>query len=176
MSSEIKVDTISEKTSAAGVTIDGLLIKDGAIPSIAGGKILQVVEGTHSTENLIASTTFTDSGLSSSITPSATTSKILVIVQHHISVYRTANDVTGYVQLLRDATVIRDGFFGLTSGSNPIQNRGTYVEMVLDTPSTTSSITYKTQGRVNTTLNSAEVKLQAGNNTDTIMLIEVDGS
>ena len=27
MSSEIKVDTISEKTSAAGVTIDGLLIK-----------------------------------------------------------------------------------------------------------------------------------------------------
>lgn len=37
MSSIIKVDTISEKTSAAGVTIDGLLIKDGAIPSIAGG-------------------------------------------------------------------------------------------------------------------------------------------
>ena len=29
MSSELKVDTISEKTSAAGVTIDGLLIKDG---------------------------------------------------------------------------------------------------------------------------------------------------
>ena len=37
MSSELKVDTISEKTSAAGVTIDGLLIKDGAIPSITGG-------------------------------------------------------------------------------------------------------------------------------------------
>ena len=34
MSSELKVDTISEKTSAAGVTIDGLLIKDGAVPSI----------------------------------------------------------------------------------------------------------------------------------------------
>ncbi len=31
MSSEIKVDTISEKTSANGVTIDGVLIKDGAI-------------------------------------------------------------------------------------------------------------------------------------------------
>jgi hypothetical protein len=31
MSSEIKVDTISEKTSAAGVTIDGLLVKDGSI-------------------------------------------------------------------------------------------------------------------------------------------------
>jgi len=33
MSSEIKVDTISEKTSAAGVTIDGVLIKDNAIAS-----------------------------------------------------------------------------------------------------------------------------------------------
>ena len=31
MSSEIKVDTISEKTSAGGVTIDGLLVKDGSI-------------------------------------------------------------------------------------------------------------------------------------------------
>ena len=31
MSSEIKVDTISEKTSAAGVTIDGVLIKDGLV-------------------------------------------------------------------------------------------------------------------------------------------------
>jgi hypothetical protein len=33
MASEIKVDTISEKTSAAGVTIDGVLVKDGAIAS-----------------------------------------------------------------------------------------------------------------------------------------------
>ena len=31
MASEIKVDTVSEKTSGAGVTIDGLLIKDGGI-------------------------------------------------------------------------------------------------------------------------------------------------
>ena len=31
MSSEIKVDTISEKTSAGGVTIDSVLIKDGLV-------------------------------------------------------------------------------------------------------------------------------------------------
>ena len=34
MSSEIKVDTISEKTSAAGVTIDSVLIKDGNVDGI----------------------------------------------------------------------------------------------------------------------------------------------
>ena len=31
MASELKVDTISEKTSGSGVTIDGVLIKDGSI-------------------------------------------------------------------------------------------------------------------------------------------------
>ncbi len=35
--SQVNVDTINEYNSAAGVTIDGLLIKDGAIPSITGG-------------------------------------------------------------------------------------------------------------------------------------------
>lgn len=33
MSSELKVDTISEKTPASGVTVDGVLVKDGAIAS-----------------------------------------------------------------------------------------------------------------------------------------------
>jgi hypothetical protein len=49
MSSEIKVDTISEKTSDAGVTIDGLLIKDGAIPSIAGSGLVHINTSTFST-------------------------------------------------------------------------------------------------------------------------------
>ncbi len=35
MASEIKVDTISEKTSTNGVTIDGVLIKDGAVDGYA---------------------------------------------------------------------------------------------------------------------------------------------
>ena len=35
MASEIKVDTISEKTSASGVTIDGVLIKDGDTPAVS---------------------------------------------------------------------------------------------------------------------------------------------
>ena len=34
MSSELKVDTISEKTSANGVTIDGVLIKDGEVDGV----------------------------------------------------------------------------------------------------------------------------------------------
>ena len=41
MSSEIKVDTISEKTSAAGVTIDGVLIKDGNVDGVDVSAITQ---------------------------------------------------------------------------------------------------------------------------------------
>ena len=41
MSSEIKVDTISEKTSAAGVTIDGVLLKDGNVDGVDVSAITQ---------------------------------------------------------------------------------------------------------------------------------------
>lgn len=148
-----------------------------ALTSDSFGKVLQVVENTHSTEKLISSTSFTDSDLSASITPSAATSKILVIVQHNVQIYRISNSLTATIQLLRDATVIRDGFFQIfIGGATTVNAIRTHTIMALDTPSTTSSITYKTQGKIDTTLNSAEVKFQTNNKTDTIMLIEVDGS
>ena len=34
ISDTIKIDTIAEKTSAAGVTIDGVLIKDGEVDGV----------------------------------------------------------------------------------------------------------------------------------------------
>ena len=102
----VNTDTITEKTSGSGVTVDGLLIRDGAIHSISGGKVLQVVTGTDNTEQIITSTSFVDSGLSASITPIATSSKILVLIQHNFEMYRGSVDQTGYIQLLRDSTVI----------------------------------------------------------------------
>ena len=46
MASEIKVDTISEKTAANGVTIDGVSVKDGAVQNatISGGTLKDYVE------------------------------------------------------------------------------------------------------------------------------------
>jgi len=41
MSSELKVDTISEKTTASGVTIDGVLIKDGEVDGVDVSAITQ---------------------------------------------------------------------------------------------------------------------------------------
>jgi hypothetical protein len=64
MSSEIKVDTISEKTSAAGVTIDGVLLKDGNVDGVDVSAITQGITGADQwrwTTNVTASEVLADS-------------------------------------------------------------------------------------------------------------------
>ena len=82
--SEIQVNTINEYTGANGVTIDGVLIKDNKLAS-GTGNVLQVVQGTETTGATIASTSFTDTNLSASITPSSTSSKILAVSYTHLT-------------------------------------------------------------------------------------------
>jgi len=182
--SQINVNTINEYATANGVTIDGVLIKDGAIASsyisgLSGGKILQVVQGTYSTQNLIASTSYTDTGLSASITPSATTSKILVLTNHNTRLYRAQDTLIGYINIVRAATQITESqiYIGVgATGVTAVLSGQTATMVYLDSPSSTSSLTYKTQAKLNTTANAAEIKVQVDNFTDTITLIEIDGS
>jgi hypothetical protein len=49
---------------------------------LGSGAVLQVVNATYSTYTSSSSSTFADTGLTASITPSATSSKILVIVSY----------------------------------------------------------------------------------------------
>ena len=175
MSSIIKVDTISEYTSANGVTIDGLLIKDGAIPSITGGKVLQVVQATTSTAVEVASLTYADSGLTADITPSATDSKVLVIVSQNIEISISDNGIKGYMKLLRDASaIVTDSIIQILTGgatSNLLQLNHSIV--YLDSPSTTSAITYKTQIKVNDTSSSGKIRAQDESSPSQITLIEI---
>jgi len=46
---------------------------------------------------------------------------------------------------------------------------------VLDTPSTTSAITYKTQAKVSNAANSGQVKTADDNNLETMILMEIAG-
>ena len=72
----------------------------------AGGKVLQVVNATYSTSTTITSSSYTDTGLSASITPSSATSKVLVLVSQRLSTYRAVGQAGAGYQLLRGATVI----------------------------------------------------------------------
>jgi hypothetical protein len=113
----------------------------------SSGKVLQVVNTLKSTAFSTTSTSFTDiTGLSASITPSSSTSKILILVT--VGASGSADD--SLVQLVRGATVIAsgsggsvtDGFNMFTSNTNSITDSSiNYV----DSPSTTSSTTYTVQ-------------------------------
>jgi len=178
MSSIIKVDTISEKTSAAGVTIDGLLIKDGAIPSIAGGKVLQVVTAETTTSTTSTSTTYADTTLTGSITPSATSSKILVLIaqDYNFSASNTTFIKAG-IKVVRTigatATDIQEtSGLTLNSGSGSAAQFGGILPItILDSPSTTSSVTYKTQQHKEAT--DTSITTQPVSEKSTITLIEI---
>lgn len=175
-------DNSSKKESIADLATamaDGSTItaSAGVLSAAGGGRVLQVVEGTYATTTTITSTSYTDTNLTASITPSATSSKILVIVQHNTQQYRTLGTLDAQIQLLRDATQIRENYqFLEIGGATSILFRNNPVILCLDTPSTTSSITYKTQAKIINTSSSHSIATSANNLTDTITLIEIDGS
>ena len=128
---------------------DGLVTAD--LPSDLGivggdlpaGSVLQVVMDTDNTERTVSNTTFIDSGLSQAITPSSTSSKILVVVSQS-GVYSHTSSSQKQYRLLRDSTEIvriEDVMFDGLNDELSQQIGYSY----LDSPATTSEITYKTQ-------------------------------
>ena len=158
MVSQIKVDSVLESTSAAGVTIDGVLLKDNKLAS-GTGNVLQVVNATdESTDDgngnygrQTTETSFQDTGLTATITPSATSSKILVLVQHYPLTYAPGTIPFGNYQLLRGSTVINTASAGMKADDHPSDNNAYITTPIifnyLDSPSTTSATTYKTQSK-----------------------------
>lgn len=128
---------------------------DGAAWQSVGNvaRVAQVLQSYKTDTFSSSSTTFTDiTTLSVSITPSATTSKILV------TGYVNANGVAGQgdvmLQIVRGVTAIgnadtagnRSVGFGFANAGNGLFG---VIFMYLDSPSTTSATTYKIQGRLN---------------------------
>ena len=146
-----------------------------ALTSDSFGKVLQVVQATTSTATEVASSTYADSGLTADITPSATGSKVLVIVNQNLEVSISDNGNQGLVKILRDTTaIVTDSRLQILTGgasSNLIQQNLSII--FLDSPSTTSSTTYKTQIKVTDTGSSGKIKAQDSSSPSTITLIEV---
>jgi hypothetical protein len=106
-------------------------------------RILQVVESANDTTlRTTTTTTFADTGLTATITPQATTNKILCI--YWVNGY-VGGPTTGVsLRVLRGAStnVVTDQDYGYGSASgNAFNAMGYYI----DSPSTTSATTYKVQ-------------------------------
>ena len=131
--------------------IDGTngLTFNNATTQASAGQVLQVVNATYATQVGPITTTYTDSGLTASITPKFATSKILVMVNQMMYVQGGGLDSGGKYRILRGATeIFVTGdislyIYGPASG-NEISTM--YSLNYLDSPATTSSTTYKTQG------------------------------
>lgn len=137
-------------------------------------RILQVVQGTYSTQVLNATDQYVDTGLSATITPSSTSSKVLIFV-NQTGCYKSAGNLNSGLNLLlvygANITLSLFAYFGLYTAT-ALQNRGNFDHVYLHSPNTTSAITYKT--RFLNTFNGAEVGVQVGNVTNsTITLMEV---
>ena len=110
------------------------------------GKILQVVQTNKQDTTSSSSTSYTDiSGMSVSITPSSSSNKVLVFFSASIS----TNNLDAQLKLLRDSTdIISTGATNNATAFVRTANGDTVVPfntMYLDSPSTTSAITYKLQ-------------------------------
>lgn len=145
-----------------------------------GGKVLQVVQATYSTATTIAATSFTDTGLSVTITPSSSTSKILIIGSQSLFLQRNNKSIGGGLQLVRGSTSIMDQT-GSGSGGVFIEGTGltdAYLGSVnpinyLDSPATTSATTYKVQAKVYITTNAGSVVCQYGGIVSTLLALEI---
>jgi hypothetical protein len=144
----------------------------GALSWAQGGRILQVVSMTTSTETIATTTTYVDTTISLSIAPSLATSKVLVMAVAAGLAKRDQNTF-GALQLLRgsSALVVMDGQFGYT-GNTDHMGGGCAAINYLDSPATTSSITYKVQ--VKNVVGTGQLRVNwDGNSTSSLVLLEV---
>ena len=105
-----------------------------------GQTVLQTVSSNFSTYASTTSSTPVSTGFSASITPFATTSKILVLVNS--ATYMAANGV-GYFFIYRGGSSITSSFVSwIDDPSASYGLSGQLSTSILDSPATTSSITY----------------------------------
>lgn len=143
------------------------------LPLTGFGKVLQVVQGTTTVATFNGTSTYADTNLSATITPSSVNSKILILVSQNGCQKTSGNASSGLnLKLLRGATDL--GTFEIAAGytGTTLTNTFSVSFNYLDSPETTSSTIYKTQFA--NYVNASGVYVQ-GNPGDksTIILVEI---
>ena len=153
---------------ASGATLD---TTGATVTGLTTGKVLQVLMMETTSTTTFSSTTYADSNLTLNITPSSTSSKVLIQWTAQVSV-PNGGQVRGLgFKLLRDSTAIYTSGnlqeLGYGTGAEP-QIRGSWYH--LDSPSTTSQITYKVQAASH---GSWSIGFPIGGNGAQLLLMEI---
>jgi len=173
--SKLEVDAIepqSGTTLTLGASGDTINLASGATAG-AGfvGKVIQVVTAFNASAVSTTSTSYVDiTSVTASITPNSTSNKILVIYSSDALYSLVASTNVNYFHnVLRNTTQISQRLLTAASASGGLQARGAMCITVLDSPNTTSSVTYKAQHKVSS-------GSSAGTTNDTsITLMEIAG-
>jgi len=169
--------TINGTGSITGLTAgglpDGSIVEADLASSVKLGKVLNAVVdyGPNSATN-ITSTSFVDTGLEATITPSSTSSKILVTVCFCPYIGGTGQ-ARFEGQIVRDSTQI---FYAdpIAFRESSGQYKAAYGSMqVLDSPSTTSSVTYKFQALQQSGTDELVMSFSGWTNGPSITLLEI---
>ena len=162
-------DTLTNKSIAA-TQLTGTI----AAAALPAGSVLQVVSSTYATIASNSTTTYADTGVTATITPSSASSKILVLISLcglEKSTGNIANSLS--FQFLRGVTIVKEfaTYVGFTNSA--LQNITTCAFNHLDSPASTSAQVYKVQFK--NTVASAIVYVQANSAISSITLMEIQG-
>ena len=159
------ISQINTNSIANGAVVAADLAAGAARANFGAGAVLQVVTATFSTQSDYSTASYVDTNLTATITPSSTSSRILVLV-NQVSLWRTAGSVYGELRLVRDSTALArfEGQFNDAQG-------GSASTAFLDSPATTSATIYKTQ----IFASGATMQLQRNSGVSTIALLEIAG-
>ena len=143
-----------------------------SLPAGVGGKVLQVVTDTLTSEYTTGSTSFNDTGLTLNITPAASSSKILIIA-HLGGIYSNTSGNKMIFTCLRGSTNIGHSTmgFGFMAGFSDGRALNGDGFTFLDSPSTTSATTYKVQARLENATGAGQISQESA--TSTITCIEI---
>ena len=161
---------------SANLTFDGttLTVANRGIStsSVPVGSVIQVVNAVYTTQTGNSTNVLADSGLTATITPLYSTSKILVIVDQN-GCYNAGVAQGMQISLLRGASILAN--LGIRAGGDSISgvtmSIGSVSGNYLDSPATTSATTYKTQ--FSSLGNVAAVYVQVYSSASTITLMEI---
>lgn len=136
----------------------------------SAGVVLQVVQSTYSTQVSISSGTVA-TGITATITPKFSTSKILVLISQQYNLTQSGGaNLYGYFTLNRGASAILTGVAGEVQLNSGTQVAGRASFNLLDSPSTTSPTTYTLYY---TPVSGSPQLMNSGGNTSFITLMEI---
>jgi hypothetical protein len=121
-----------------------------------GGKLLQVVQSTITTQTIFSSSTYADAtDFNASITPSSTSSKVLVFMNIAVFLdnFNTGSTNIG-AKIVRGATDIYESLFAAGYALNIFVATPL---IYLDSPASTSSVTYKLQVKASSAYNNSRI-------------------